>query len=193
MSRPIGPGPLPSPPIITPASRCSLGGGLARLGLTQPASGTSPWSDAASGLLAFPFVLEAPTRINKFFWINGSAAGGNTDMCVYEGETFTKVGTATGSVAGSGNSIPQVAAPASGGFNLPPGLYYCAITHSATTTNQMNRWTIATLGIGFWMGLGYWKMASQAVGSTPATATPGDITNVAFPYCGIITRTAFDV
>ena len=191
MSRPIGVQNLPSPPTITPASRLAIGHAMVRISNSSAASGASPWSDAANSLLAFPFVLEAPrTTFYKGFWLNGSSAGGNSEVGIWDAD-YNKI-TTTGSVLGSGNSVPQAAALAAT-VTLPPGLYYAGMAHSATTTNQVFRWSFATLGTAMWMGCGMWKQAGITLGSLAATATPGDLTNVAFPVFGLITRSVFDV
>jgi hypothetical protein len=192
MSRPIGVRPTPSPPTITIASRLSLGAGVATaVGNTAAASGASPWSDAANALLAFPFVLEAPTTFYKGFWGNGASVGGNSEVALYD-EAFALIAT-TGSVLGSGASLPQAAAfTGSATPRMPPGLYYGAMAHNATTTGQIWRWASGTVA-AVWQSLGCWRQAAVTLGSLPATATPGDITNVAFPLFGFITRSVFDV
>lgn len=190
MSRNYGLRPLPTPPIFTITSRCSLGGAVSRTGAGAAASGVSPWSDAANCLLVFPFVLEIPTQFFKGFWVNGSAAGGNTEVGIWD-EGFNKLVT-TGSVLGTGNSVPQSNAFASSVQPiLPPGLFYAGIAHSATTTNQLFRWSVGTAG-NFWQAMGCWKQAGITLGSLAATATPGDMTNAGFPLFGLITRSVFD-
>lgn len=189
MSRRYGLKPMESPPVITLASRCAFGAQLQGWIAAAASSSTSPWSDAANTMLAFPFVVEADTPVNKFFWLNGASVGGNSEVVLYD-DAFGKVGTSTGSQAGSGASVPQAFAPSGGAFTIPPGLYYCAMAHSATTTGQLYRWPAATAGI--WQAVGCWKQA-VTLGSLPATATPADITNVAMPVFGLITRTVFDV
>lgn len=185
-----GSGALTSPPVITLASRCAQGGAISRTGVGAAASGASPWSDAANSLMAFPFVIEAETTFYKGMWVNGASVGGNSEVGLWD-ENFNKI-TTTGSVGGSGASVPQAAALAST-VTMPPGLYYAGMAHSATTTGQVFRWSVATIGIALWMSMGCWKQAGITLGSLGATATPADLTNVAFPIFGLITRTVFDV
>lgn len=179
---------LDSPPLITLSCRLSLGSNSGRQ-LGTPASGVSPWSDAANKLLAFPFVLERQTTIYKAFWLNGSAAGGNSEAGIWD-SAYNKIVT-TGSIAGSGNSAPQAADLTD--TTLDPGLYYAGMAHNATTTNQLTRWSLATLGIGVLMAMGCWTQTGITLGSLASTATPGDMTNVAFPVFGLITRSNFDL
>jgi hypothetical protein len=192
MSRTYGLRALPTPPMVTFASRCSLG--MVRSISGAAATGVSPWSNAANALLAFPFVLEAPTTFYRGFWVNGSAAGGNSEVGIWD-EDYNKICT-TGSVAGSGNSVPQSTAFTGGVFGsygLPPGLYYAGMAHDATTTNQLFRWSVATHGAAAWQAEGCWREAGVTLGSLAATATPGDMTNIAFPLFGLITRADYTV
>lgn len=187
MSRRYGLSGLPSPPLITLVSRCASPSIVIKAGV--PATGGSPWSDAADTVLAFPFVLEVPTKCYKGFWWNGSAAGGNSDVAIYD-EDFNLI-TSTGSVLGSGNSVPQAAA-LSTTVTLPPGRFYAGMSHDDATTNQLLRWSLATFGAAFWQALGCWKFVDGPPISS-AVATPADLTNVAFPVFGLITRSVFDL
>lgn len=154
-------------------------------------TGASPWSDAANALLAFPFVLERDTTFYKGFWVNGSAAGGNSEVGIWD-ESYNKLVT-TGSVVGSGNSVPQAAAFAAGATpRLPPGRYYAGMAHSATTTGQLFRWS-NTGANALYQAFGCWRQAGITLGSLAATATPGAMTNIGFPLFGLISRSVFDV
>lgn len=190
MARPRG-FPLPSPPTITPASRLALTGTFLYKAVSATAgSGISPWSDAANTLLAFPFVLEVQTTFYKGFCMTGSAAGGNFEVGILD-DSYAKI-VSSGSVsAGVTASVPVVADFTD--VTLPPGLYYAGMSSSITTTNAWTRWSVGTVGIALWMSVGCWKMAASGPGSFPTTATPADITNVAFPLFGLITRSVFDV
>lgn len=178
---------LPTSPIITPISRHSLGGALVKAGAGTVASGANPF--ASNEMLAFPFVLTAPiTTVNKVFWLNGSAAGGNLSAAIYNADFTLLVQIA--STGGASNSVPQVVSLAA---KLAPGLYYAALASDNGTTNRLGRWSLATTGAGFWKMAGCWRQASITVGSLPATATPVACSNIAFPLFGLITRTVFDV
>jgi hypothetical protein len=191
MARPFGTAPLPSPPVISIVSRGAPGAAVQRLVNANAASGVSPWSDAADTVLAFPFVIEAPTTFYKVFWVNGSAAGGNSDVAIYDENYNLIVGTGA-ATAGSGNSVPQVVA-LTATTTLPPGRYYAGMTHSATTTNQIFRFPNASnMALAMWQALGCWKFTDNAPISS-ATATPADYSNSAFPWFGLITRSVFDV
>ncbi len=192
MSRPVGLTAMPSPPIITLASRVAFGATLARTGPGNAASGASPWSGAANVLLAFPFVLEAPrTTIYKGFAITGSSAGSNFEVGILDA-SFEKI-VSSGSVSGGAVANTAVMADLTD-TTLPPGLYYAAMSCDATTTGRWFRWSPAgAAAIAFWMAFGCWQQAAAGPGSFPTTATPADITNAAFPLFGLITRSVLDL
>lgn len=192
MSRPVALRPLPTPPVITLASRCSIGGSIRTVGAAAPSSGASPWSDAANCLLAFPFVLEAhSTTFYKGFWVNGSSVSNNSEVGIWD-ESYNKIVT-TGSIGNSGGNVPQSNAFASSATpTLPPGLYYAGMASNTTTTNRYFRWSSGTSG-NWWQAMGCWRQSGITLGSLAATATPGDMSNLAFPLFGLITRSSYDV
>ena len=63
----------------------------------------------------------------------------------------------------------------------------------ATTTAQIYRWSIATNGTQTWQSMGCWRQSGITLGSLGSTATPGDMSNIAFPLFGLITRSVFDI
>lgn len=188
MSRAIGLRQMPSPPVITFASRCAPFPALRTA--AAAVSGISPWSDAANTVLAFPFVIEADTTFYKVFWLNGSGTiGGTRDVAIYSEDFTFIVGTGAATSATGPSAIQTVALTAT--TTLPPGLYYAGMGCSVTTTNNQVRWSFATLGIPFWMALGCWKTTDA--NPINLDATPADLTNIAFPVFGLITRSVFDV
>lgn len=191
MSRFYGLAPPPPPMVISPASRCAIGSALRQGGFSY-GTGVSPWSDAADFIICYPFTLDAPTTAYKVFWCNGSAAGGNSDVAVYD-ENFNFIVGTGASTAGSGSNVPQIVA-LSATVILPPGRYYAGMSHSATTTNQIYRATLTTFGTAFLMAAGCFKSnATDTPAIANATITPADLTNVALPMFGLICRSVFDV
>jgi hypothetical protein len=149
--------------------------------INTPSSSTP---SAANVLYAYPFVIELATMLYKAFWLNGSAAGGNHEVAVYN-ERFEKIAT-TGSQAGATNSAPEIIDWTD--VLLAPGLYYAAYAHDSTTANRVvNVMTRA-------VALGCWQQSSITLGSLPATATPEKYgaNNVAGAW-GFITRSNFDI
>lgn len=187
MSRRWGLRPAPSPPVIAPGSRLALGAAMRSSGAGTAASGVSPWSDAADTVIAYPFVLEVPTTFYKVWWANGSAAGGNSDVAIFDEDAKFIVGTGA-ATAGSGNSAPQIVA-LTATTTLPPGRYYAGMSHSATTTNQVYRYSAAASA--YWQALGCWKSTDAA--PINLDATMADLTNVALPLFGLLTRSVFDL
>lgn len=188
MTRPVGLRMPPSPPAITWACRLAFPSNVGRLSNVSPASGTSPWSGAANVLIAFPFVLEAPTTIYKGFAVTGSAPGNNFEIGITD-SAYNKI-VSSGSVSGGAVALVPVMADLTD-TTLPPGLYYAAMSCDATTTNRWYRIASQTYE---WQALGCWQQAAAGPGSFPSpTCTPADITNVALPVFGLIARSAFDV
>jgi hypothetical protein len=176
---------LPVPPVITMASRLSIGAGVGRLGST-PVTGTSPF--AANDMLAFPFTLPSLTSIYRGFWINGSTVGNSISMAIYDADYNLLAQTA--STGQATISAPQSAVMTA---KLSPGLYYCAMAHDSATTNHFVRWSVLTFGAGIWKMLGCWRQASVTLGSLPNPATPVACNNVGFPVCGLLTRSDFNI
>jgi hypothetical protein len=187
MSRPVG-FQRPSPPTITPVSRIAIGTQIAAA-FNGPGSGTSPWSDAANALLAFPFVLEATTTIYKGFACTGTSAGSNFEVGILN-DAFGKIVSSGTTAAGAVANVAVVADLTD--TTLPPGLYYAAMSCDATTTNRWVRFNNTT-GNTLWQSFGCWRQAAAGPGSFPSTATPADMTNASFPLFGLITRSVFDV
>lgn len=178
---------MPTAPVITIGSRHSLGQSTRMSASGAAASGATTF--AANDLLAFPFTLTAPiTNIYKAFWLNGSVPAGNFSVGVYDAD-YVLLGQTASTAAGTA-SLPSAVTLA---LKLRPGLYYCGLAHSTTGTNEVFRFTVTTLGAGFWKMFGCWKQASVTLATLPNPATPAAYSNVGFPIFGLITRTVFDV
>jgi hypothetical protein len=177
---------LPSPPVITLASRISAGAAVRMTGSTNPATGNNPF--AINDMLAFPFVLSAATTIYKAFWQNGSVAGSSYALAVYNAE-FVLLGQSTPTTGVTNNSTQVVTLA----MKLPPGLFYCAMASDSGTVNRLFRWSVTTLGAGMWKSFGCWRQASVTVATLPNPAAPVACNNVGFPVYGLITRSGFDV
>lgn len=62
---------------------------------------------AANLLVFIPLILNEPFVLSQFFWFNGTAVNGNTDVGIYTEDGLTKL-ISTGSTANSGTSAIQV-------------------------------------------------------------------------------------
>ncbi len=167
------------PLFISTSSFLANGLSLSSIG-SVAASASTLWTTANSAVY-IPLYLPFPYPVNRVFWQNGSAAGGNWDFGIYT------IGGArlfsTGSTAGSGNSAPQFVTPGTP-FILAPGRYFIALNHSATTANHSFGFTVTTSQARLC------GIYSQAVGAIalPQPATFATATTTHVPVCGI-TRT----
>jgi hypothetical protein len=170
-------------------SRCAIGIKKCALKASiTTVTGASPWSDAANTLLAFPFVIEAQTTFYKGFAVTGTSPGSNFEVGILD-ENYNKI-VSSGTI--SGGAVASV--PVMADFTdttLPAGLYYAGMSCDATTTGRWFRCSLTNAAD--FQSFGCWKQAAAGPGSFPTTATPADLTNVAFPLFGLITRSVFDV
>ena len=95
-------------------------------------SASSTWQ-AASGCLAIPFRVPQSIVIKQLAWANGSAAGGNHDIGIYDASDNLVV--AAGSTAGSGNTTWQFVNITD--TVLTPGFYNLVKAEDDTTANRI--------------------------------------------------------
>ena len=148
-------------------------------GTTSPAS--AAWGTASTALY-LPLMIPWEYTVQRLFWYNGSAAGGNCDMGV-----FTPGGAniwSAGSTACSGNSARQYVAPAAS-FVLSPGLYYLGLSHDNATANGLQLVTVAAATGRL---LGVLQQTSALPLPSPA-ATYATFTATVYPLIGM-TNTA---
>jgi hypothetical protein len=81
----------------------------------------------------WPFAIQQVQTVYKFFWINGSAAGNNADVGIFDSAGVKLI--STGSTAMTGNNALQVTDVAD--TVLTPGIYYFGFSHSSTTANRI--------------------------------------------------------
>lgn len=170
-----GNSPLP-PPFLGTMTQPYCGRQARAFAGLSPASGA--WGTANTAVFV-PFWIPFAYNVKRIWWVNGSAAGGNTDVGVYSKDGTLIV--SAGSTAESGNSAPQFVTPTE--TLLLPGSYYFAMNHSAVTANHVNRSTALTAEFCRMIGL-----LTQAVGATalPATATfAANGSNTIYPVCGV--------
>lgn len=155
-------------------------------GLQVPAGGGAAGALSSNAFIAngqallFPLELPFSYQIARFFWVNGGAVGGNTDVGIYS--SALSLLTHTGSIANAGTSSPQYTSVS---FTLGAGSYYLALCCSTTTQGYM---TLNTVGSGLIYQLG--GQTSQAVSPPlPATAVPVATNFNHRPFFGF-TRTA---
>ena len=125
---------------------CALGQFMPHMGLLP---GTSAGFTTANTCVIYPFYVWESVTVEKVGWLNGSAAGGNSCVALYNAALARL--TTTGSVARAGNSVVQWVDVAN--VTLSAGLlYYAAINHDVITGNQVSGWTLA-IGVGALAGV----------------------------------------
>ena len=168
------------PDIIHPGSSCSIGPGLAAMGVSVPTSAT--WGLATSYGLFIPFYITVPQTVFKFFAVTGSTAAGNEDIGIYD-ETLNKI-ISTGSTAqAAGFHLIDVA-----DTELDTGNHYMGITQDDATSTYFN-WALdarlqATIGV---------RARSADVHPLPSTMTFDAIGTglaTAIPIFGAVVRNA---
>jgi hypothetical protein len=106
-------------------------------------NGSSPWA-TANAPLAFPFVLPYAATVYQLGWVNGSAAGDNLDIGIYD-SSWTRLVSA-GSTLCSGNLTLQLVDVADTSLSANT-LYYFVMVKDTTTANRIYRTTGTTTGL----------------------------------------------
>jgi hypothetical protein len=138
--------------------------------------GSAVWT--ANLLIFIPLLLAQPTLVAQFWWMNGAAVNGNTDVGVYTEDGQTKLG-GTGSTLNSGTSQIQVVDVAD--FRLAADTRYWLALGSDSGTQAYSR---NNLIVG---GLDYIGVKQQAAGwssGLPTTVTPAAPTVAILPNFG---------
>lgn len=161
--------------VISPLSDQALSGRL-RSALALGAAATLTW--IANLAVFIPFGLARPLTVREVWWANGSAAGANVDVGVYDtagNRLFSMGSTAQGAANATG--VQSVALT---DYTLSPGDYYMAIACSGTT-NTLQGWSpLANNAAG--LGVGQVALGSVTLTST-ATIVP--LTNAVLPFFGL--------
>ena len=132
---------------------CALGQFMPIMGLLP---NTSAGFTTANTCVIYPFYVWESVTVEKVGWLNGSAAGGNSCVALYNAALARL--TTTGSVACAGSSAAQWVDVAN--VTLSAGLlYYAAINHDGVSANQVSGWTLQ-VGLGLLAGV-----QQQAVGA----------------------------
>ena len=156
---------------------CALGA-ITRFGGSTTSS--TAWT-GANVAIAMPFYVYEECTALKLAWVNGSAAGDNWDIGLYDA-ALTKLVSA-GSTAGTGNSVPQWVDIADQVLAANT-LYYLICNHSATTANGLHGWSLTT-GSLLMAGIKTYSPGSVTLGSPATLANPAGTTVV--PACAILT------
>lgn len=163
---PFSPVPATLPVVTLPYNfwHAPLGIPIASIGFNK----TSGAYTTANTAVAYPFWVYEPCTVYKIGWHNGSSAGGNTDVGIYDASWNLLV--STGSTLRTGNSLAQWVDTTN--TNLSPNVtYYIAINHSQTNANNVNGYPAAANTTNHLTLCGVKEMAVGAT-ALPATFTP---------------------
>lgn len=164
----------PSHQVISTISEEALGSRAHRsLGLVSAALIT--W--AANLAVFVPFGISEPFLVREVWWFNGSGAGGNIDVGVYDTagtRLFSLGSTAKGTV-----SVP-VTSTGMTDYTLSPGDYFLAFASDSATASLFYGWAPAA-NLAASVGVG--QMASAF--ALPSSAAIVPLTNALLPYCGL--------
>lgn len=107
---------------------------------TAGAQASATWPTANLAII-YPFYVWEPTTVLKLGWFNGSSAGGATCVALYDA-SLARLVTTTATTR-SGNSTAQWVDVTDTALT-PGALHYAAMSHSATTANNVSG--LAALG-----------------------------------------------
>jgi hypothetical protein len=144
----------------------SFAAGIVDMGLYNVGSLASTAWFAANCPAAYPFVVNEPKVIYQLGWMNGSAAGGNWDVGVYD-TSWNRLISA-GSTGGASNSTYQFVNVTD--TPIKPGRYYLVGVHDVTTANHVNA-SVA-------QGLSIQNMTGAQDSATAALPLPDPLTNM---------------
>lgn len=126
---------------------------------------------SANDPVAIPFRLSEGTFVERLGWINGSSAGGNIDVGIYD-SAWTRL-VSTGSTAGSGNTVPQWV-DITDTYVPPNTVHYLAISLDNVTANRLRYWQMA----GSVLATALCGMQDSATNAHPL---PDPLTNMGSP------------
>jgi hypothetical protein len=158
---------------INPVSEHALGSRAARA-IAMPSAASITW--VANLAVFIPFGVSQPFLVREVFWMNGSTAGTNIDVGLYDtaGNRLASLGSTA-----QGTASAVVTSTTWTDYTLAPGDYYLAFATSGTT-NVPGGWA-TTANIAAGLGIG--QMATAFALPNPATIVP--LTNAVVPYVGL--------
>ena len=151
------------------------------IGLEMLAYGAPTVSSTATGanaVIHHPLILPYPFTVNQFFWVNGSAVAGNTDIGVYT-EDGASLLASSGAVLNAGASALQVVDVTN--VTLPANRRLWLSLGATDASQQYTRFSLTAPASDY---IGIKTMASGISGTlvTPATFAIGANTCI---WCGM--------
>lgn len=132
-----------------------------------------------ANLLVFvPLIVDEPLTVSQFFWENGTAVDGNTDVGIYSFDGQTKLGS-TGATLNAGTSQIQVVNVTD--FTLPPNVRLWLALGSESGTQTYFAANLVTVGLDF---IGVTQQASGWSSGLPTTITPAAASQAKLPLFG---------
>lgn len=167
---------LVPPFTVTPFSECSVFPDLLSMD-----TGFASIAVATANLATYvPFSLDQPATVAQFFWGNGGAVAGATDVAVYDETAANKLAT-TGSTANATISVLQAVDITD--VILPPGRYWLALACDNTGQSYL----ASNPAVQYLDLLGVKQQGTAfTLPATPTFATP-TVGNI--PIFGFTTRT----
>lgn len=150
----------PMLPIISTFGQQMGGIMLAATATPAPNSTSNPFTQFG---FAVPLYLRHPYIVDKVWWYNGSAANGNVEFAIYDGDMSQIV--TTGSIAVSGASALQASDITD--LTLDAGAYYLAINYDGATATYFMSNTVSDR-------VGQFALVSYYLANT--TPLPADLT-----------------
>lgn len=143
---------------------------------------------SANDPVAFPFALQAAATVIQMGWMNGSSAGDNADLGIYDASWNRLV--STGSTVCSGASVWQFVNVTD--TLLPLGRYYLAFARDTTTANRTMSWAPAASSATLTAFAGGYDSATDAFPlPNPLTNMAAAATCTQIPIMAFLTRTPF--
>lgn len=169
----------PTPFMISPASRLSIGTELA--GLIASLFADFAWQTANMAVYV-PFVVAETVTVVKMWVLNGATVSGNVDVGIYNAAGTKQVSMGSTAMAGA-NLIQEfdVADTA-----LTAGQYYMAMAVDNVTASFI-AWGISPNVIGMTKSLGIASQLTAFPLPSPGTLVVASQTRI--PYCGLSLRT----
>ncbi len=136
----------------------------------------------ANRLIFLPLVTVQPVLVAQFFWINGSAVSGNTDVGIYDFAGTTKLGS-SGSIANSGTTTLQTVDVAD--FTLPAHARFWLALGCDNATQAYWRANLVAQGLSL---IGVKEQLSGWSSGLPSSIALGTPTVAVLPMFGFTGR-----
>lgn len=167
---------VPTPAIIHSMSRWMGNYTLRATQASYGAPGAAAWP-VANLAIYIPLTIPWYYECKRLFWVNGSTAGGNSDIGIYN-EEGTRI-ISSGTTVNAGAGLPQYVTAT---ILLNPGQYYVGYVMSITTASRVHAFTIASAAKARQAG---YLQETLGANTLPATMTPVAFAQTVIELCGL--------